>query len=275
MDIRFTKMHGLGNDFIVVDCRAGAVPDPAGFAKRYCDRRFGIGADQLLLLLPSSRADFRMAIYNGDGSEVEMCGNGIRCLAKYIWDRGLSDAPVLDIETLAGIIRPESAAGLVRVDMGEPVFAPEMIPVKAEVPAPVTDYPLRVKDREFRATFVSMGNPHAVIFLDDPVGGFPVAVYGPEIENHPLFPRRTNVEFINITGPDELTMRVWERGAGETLACGTGATASGIAAMIKGLTGRSVTVRLAAGDLVIEWSADNRAFMTGPAAEVFQGVVQV
>ncbi|MFO0754473.1 MAG: diaminopimelate epimerase [Thermodesulfovibrionales bacterium] len=278
MEITFTKMHGLGNDFVLIDARAEgsfrSVDMPA-LARRLGDRRLGIGFDQLLLLRPSSAADFKMLIFNADGSEVEMCGNGIRCFARYLWDRGLSTKAVLEVETLAGIIRPERVGDLVKVDMGEPVLDPGRIPVRVDAAPPVIDFPLRVKDREFRLTFVSMGNPHAVAFLDEAVEEFPLEVYGPEIETHPLFPRRTNVEFVRVRGRGEVDMRVWERGAGVTLACGTGASAAGVAAMLKGLTDRKVTLHLALGDLVIEWAENNHVFMTGPAAEVFTGRVSL
>jgi diaminopimelate epimerase len=284
MEISFTKMHGLGNDFILIDCRDKELPDAAGFAKKYCRRRLGIGADQILLLYRSDAADFKMKIFNADGGEVEMCGNGIRCLAKYIWDRKLSDKGILEIETLAGIIKPaksieDSGELLVSVDMGEPIFEPESIPVninqKSERIIPIIDYPLHIKDREFRITCVSMGNPHAVIFLDEDISNFPVTVYGPEIEHHPVFPKRTNVEFVNIRNREGLSMRVWERGSGETMACGTGASAAGIAAMLKGLTDRKVAVYLTGGCLVIEWTENNHVYMTGPATEVFEGKVVI
>jgi len=274
MIIRFTKMHGAGNDFILVDCRSFGLPDPAGFSVRYCHRRFGIGADQVLLLYPSDIADFRMEIYNADGGQVEMCGNGIRCLAKYVWDRNLSGKQVLEIETPAGTIRPERSGSNVRVDMGAPILEPQKIPVNIQSSLPVIDYPLSIDGREFRLTFVSMGNPHAVIFLDEDVAKFSVATYGPGIENHPLFPKRTNVEFVNVVNRNELIMRVWERGSGETLACGTGATATGIAAMIKGLADRKVAVRLLGGNLLVEWADNNHAYMTGPAVEVFEGEIR-
>lgn len=274
MIIPFTKMHGIGNDFIVVDCRTNPLPDPKAFAIRYCDRRFGIGADQLLLLYPSSVGDFKMLIFNADGSEVEMCGNGIRCFAKYIWDRKISDKAVLDVETLAGIIRPERAGDMVKVDMGVPILDPVRIPVNLAGEGPVIDHPVEAGGRTFKATFVSMGNPHAVIFLDEDVTKFPVDTYGPAIENHPLFPKRTNVEFVNRVSDTELVMRVWERGSGITLACGTGATATGIAAMVKKLTQKRVTVHLLGGDLVIEWADNGRAYMTGPAEEVFEGTIK-
>ncbi len=319
MEIPFTKMHGLGNDFVLVDCRKHALSGffhMASLASKLCNRRFGIGADQLLLLCPSESADFRMEIYNADGSQVEMCGNGIRCLAKYIWDKGLSTEDMLQIETLAGTIRPGRAGELVRVDMGEPVLEPEKIPVNIKdsnessvtsnelktkdkdlslspdpllvtrdsllvtdevtrYSSPVIDHPLQIRDREFRVTCVSMGNPHAVIFLDEDLSDFPVAVYGPEIENHPAFPKRTNVEFVNVKSRSELVMRVWERGSGETMACGTGASATGVAAMEKGLVDRKVTVNLLGGQLIIEWMENNRVYMTGPAVEVFEGKIEL
>lgn len=278
MEIPFTKMHGLGNDFVLIDCRGSDLPgkfNMSNLAVRLCRRRFGIGADQLLLLYPSETAHFKMQIFNADGGEVEMCGNGIRCFAKYIWDRGLSDKDALEIETPAGIIKPERIGSLVRVDMGEPVFSPADIPVNIGSDTSVVDYPLQVKDREFRITCISMGNPHAVIFLDEEVSDFPVGAYGPEIENHPLFPRRTNVEFVNVKSRCELVVRVWERGSGETLACGTGASATGVASMRKGLTDRKVTVALPGGELMIEWLENNRVYMTGPAVEVYEGRVKL
>lgn len=281
MELLFIKMHGLGNDFVLLDCRtqdiAAAATDLSELSARLCHRRFGIGADQLLLLYPSDVADFRMRILNADGSEVEMCGNGIRCLAKYIWDRKISDRNVLEIETLAGIIKPERIGEMVKVDMGEPVFQPDRIPVniKQKTEGKIMDYPLMINDRTFDITCVSMGNPHTVIFLDEEVLHFPVSVYGPEIENHPAFPKRTNVEFINVKSRKELTMRVWERGSGETMACGTGASAAGVASMLKGLTERKVVIHLNGGDLIIEWDANNHVYMTGPAAEVFEGKIRI
>lgn len=276
MKMAFTKMHGIGNDFIVLDFRDKAlksqIPDFGGLSRRLCDRRFGIGADQILLLETSAVADFAMKIYNADGSEVEMCGNGIRCLAKYIWDRGLSDKDTLEIETLAGIIRPQRAGELVRVDMGEPVLDGRSIPVALD--GHVTDMPLRADDRELRITCVSMGNPHAVIVVDN-VDAFDVYRYGPVIEHSPLFPNRTNVEFIQVLGPGSIRMRVWERGSGETLACGTGASAAGVAASILGLTGKKTTVHLRGGDLQIEWAGNNHVYMTGPAVDVFEGQVRI
>ncbi len=280
-------MHGLGNDFILVDCRknSSGIRKLEAVAKQLCHRRFGIGADQLLLLYPSRTADFRMRIFNADGSEVEMCGNGIRCLAKYIWDKKISRKKILKIETLAGIMKPERAGEMVKVDMGEPIFDPEKIPVainskfarknlRSQLSNLVIDYPLKIKDREFKITCVSMGNPHAVIVVRN-VSDFPVAHYGPLIENHPIFPKRTNVEFVEVLSPSEITMHVWERGAGETMACGTGASAVAVASHVKGLTERAATIHLLGGDLFIEWAPDNHIYMTGPAEKVFEGTVEI
>lgn len=286
MKIHFTKMHGLGNDFILINCIDEVCPsDLETFSRRLCDRRFGIGADQLLLLYPSDKAVFKMRILNADGSEVEMCGNGIRCFAKYIWDRNLSDKDMLDIETIAGIIRPEKAGDLVRVDMGEPIFEPERIPInitfESNPPLPpfskggcggIIDYPLQIADKEFKITCVSMGNPHAIIVVDD-LSSFPVTYYGPMIEKHSLFPKKTNVEFIEVPAGDEIRMRVWERGSGETMACGTGASAVAVASNIKGLSSKNVTVHLLGGDLLIEWAVNNHVYMTGSAVEVFEGII--
>ena len=266
--LRFTKMQALGNDFIVIDARDLKIKEPWLLARRLCERRFGIGADQMLMLDDGSNAPFKMRIFNADGSEVEMCGNGIRCLAKYIWDRGLSDKETIEIETMAGIIRPQKSGLLIKVDMGMPELEGRRIPVNLD--GRVVDYPLEIKDMVFKITCISMGNPHAVIFVDN-LAEFPVSYYGPLIEVHPIFPKRTNVEFIEVVGTDIIKMRVWERGAGETPACGTGACASAIAANLKGLTGRKVRVVLEAGELLIEQAGDGRVYMTGPAVEVFEG----
>ena len=291
MKLHFTKMHGLGNDFILIDCREQTCPSATAnlhdFSKQLCDRRFGIGADQILLLDRSSKADFRMRIFNADGSEVEMCGNGIRCLAHYIWERKLSDKNILEIETLAGIMKPERSGDLVKVDMGEPIFEPEKIPVRLarESNSPLSpfskegkrgiiDYPLQIADREFKITCVSMGNPHAVIVVDD-VSDFPVTYYGPMIETHAIFPRKTNVEFIQVLNRSEIKMRVWERGSGETMACGTGASAAAVASALKGLTGTTVTVHLLGGDLLIEQAENRHIYMTGPAVKVFEGLADI
>ena len=278
MKLSFTKMHGNGNDFIVIDCRDKKVSSLNGLNSlsvssiRLCDRRFGIGADQVLLLYGSDRADFMMRIFNADGSEVEMCGNGIRCFAKYIWDRDLSSKTVLEVETLAGIIRPEKAGDMVKVDMGRPELEGRKIPVNLD--GLIKDYPLRIEDRDFALTCVSMGNPHAVIVVDD-VSKFDVRRYGPPLENHQLFPKRINVEFIQVVDPKTIKMRVWERGSGETMACGTGASAAAVAANLKGLTEKKVVVQLLGGDLIIELPDDGHVYMTGPAEEVFEGTISL
>ncbi|MBI5892159.1 MAG: diaminopimelate epimerase [Deltaproteobacteria bacterium] len=289
--MNFTKMHGLGNDFIVIDCRELDIPNLTDVMKKLSHRQFGIGFDQALILYNSNIADFKMDIYNADGGRVEMCGNGIRCFAKYIWDRNLSVKNELAIETLAGIIKPkippnpplEKGAGypskgwvggdFVQVDMGEPILEGRKIPVNLD--GKVIDYALHVGDEIFLITSVSMGNPHCVIFVQD-IDKFPVKKIGAMIEKHPFFPKRTNVEFIQVINKKELKMRVWERGSGETLACGTGACASLVAANIKGLADREAVIHLLGGDLQINWSKeDNHVYMTGPAAEVFEGVVEV
>ncbi|MEE9613395.1 MAG: diaminopimelate epimerase [Thermodesulfobacteriota bacterium] len=271
--MRFTKMHGLGNDFIIIDCRRRAIKNPSQVVKKLSRRRFAVGFDQAILLKGSRRADFRMEIYNNDGGRVEMCGNGIRCLASYIWKRGIRKKSPLEIETPAGIIRPEKAGKLIKVDMGSPVTKGRLIPVRSD--EAVISRPFRVKDRTLKITCVSMGNPHCVIFVKD-VDGFPVTEFGPIIERAKFFPKRTNVEFVEIMSRKRLKMRVWERGSGETLACGTGASAAAVAAHLNGLADRSVTVRLRGGNLKIHWSSKkNRVYMTGPAEEVFEGTVEI
>ena len=272
MEIPFTKMQGTGNDFIVIDGRSIQLQAPGETAKRLCNRRFGIGADQLLLLLPSSKADFKMAIYNADGGEVEMCGNGIRCIAKYIVSHSISDKTALAIETLGGIIHPRVLEEMVEVNMGEPVLEGGKIPVKMD--GQVISERIDMADRGFDITCVSMGNPHCVIFVDD-VDGFAVSHYGPMIENLDLFPNRINVEFVQLISDREIKMRVWERGSGETLACGTGACASAVASVLNDKTHRRLTVRLRGGDLDILWGEDNIVYMTGPAQEVFRGVIEL
>lgn len=270
--MKFTKMQALGNDFIVIDSRGKTMEGLVGLALKLCHRRFGVGADQLLVLEDSDSADFRMRIFNADGGEVEMCGNGIRALAKYVWDRGLSDKDTLAIETLAGVIRPSRKDGLVRVDMGEPELEGRRVPVNLD--GRVIDHPVKVDDRRFPVTCVSMGNPHAVIFVES-ARDFPVSYYGPKIENHELFPNRINVEFVEVVNEGSIRVKVWERGAGETMACGTGACASAVASNLKGLTEKEVTVVLEGGELRIEWAGDNHVFMTGPAEEVFEGEIKI
>lgn len=278
MKIPFTKMQGLGNDFILIDNRKGVYKNLSNLSKKLCDRRFGVGADQLLLLGNSRRADFKMRIFNADGSEVEMCGNGIRCLARYIWEKNLAVKNSLAIETEAGIIRPERSGSLIKVDMGEPVLAPAKIPALLPFPGKkplILNHPLKVKNSTFKITCVSMGNPHAVIVVND-VNSIQLETFGPLIENHRLFPKRTNVEFIQIADRKNIKMRVWERGAGETLACGTGASAAAVASSLLGLTDRRVNVHLKGGRLLINWSSkDGHVYMTGPAVKVFEGNFQI
>ena len=276
--MNFTKMHGLGNDFIVV---AGEKELPAGvdqLAIRYCNRFFGIGADGLVFILPSENADFKMRIINSDGSEAEQCGNAIRCVSKYVFDYGLSDKEEITVETLgAGVQKVQlnvqnGKVATVRVDMGQPILGGLQVPTTIDQ-TEVIDYPIEVEGRHFRFTAVSMGNPHCVIYVDDAVN-FDLAAWGPKLEVHPLFPRKTNVEFVTVTNREHTDMRVWERGAGPTLACGTGACATLVSSVLNGLTDRKATVSLKGGDLFIEWDeADNHVYMTGPAEEVFKGTL--
>jgi diaminopimelate epimerase len=275
--VKFTKMHGLGNDFVMVDgfqehLAEATLPD---LARRVCDRHFGVGGDGLILALPSDKADFRMRLINSDGSEAEHCGNGIRCVAKLVYDRGHTQSREITVETIGriNVLQLFAESGkieTVRVDMAEPIFDRGRIPMTGPADSECIDEPLEVGGGELRFTAVSMGNPHVVTFVDDP-DQFPVTQLGPLVENHPTFPRRTNVEFIQVLGREELKMRVWERGAGETLACGTGACASLVAAHRTGRAGRKAVVHLRGGDLRIEWSDDNHIYMTGPAVTVFEG----
>jgi diaminopimelate epimerase len=277
IDVKFVKMHGLGNDFVVVNNLEEKLPEDRlpDLARKWCDRHFGVGADGLILVDPSRVANFRMRIFNPDGSEPQMCGNGIRCFAKYVYDRRMHGESHLKVETLAGVLELKLTVNAkkveqVRVDMGEPILDRKRIPMRGEGPSPVIGEKLQAAGRKFDITGVSMGNPHCVIFVEN-VEQFPVEKIGPEIETHKLFPQRTNVEFVETINRETLKMRVWERGAGITLACGTGACASAVASSLNGLTGRSVTVRLPGGDLLIEWIGDNRVYMTGPAEEAFEG----
>lgn len=273
--MEFTKMQGLGNDFVIINDLEENISDYSALAKKVCHRNFGIGADGLMVVLPSKKADFRMRIINSDGSEPEMCGNGIRCFAKFVYDQGLTKKNKLEIETLAGIIKPEliienNAVTLIKVDMGEPVLQSELIPTAVKDQKVIKGHALQVQDKEFLVTCVSMGNPHCLIFADEP--DLLAEKYGPDLEKHPFFPRKTNVEFIEVLNKNEVKMRVWERGAGITLACGTGACATTVACVLNDKTDRSITVHLLGGDLQIEWSeADNHLYMTGPAVTVFTG----
>ena len=276
--MRFTKMHGLGNDFLLLDARGQESFDWAAAARRWCQRRFGVGGDGLLLLLDSDTCDWRMRVINADGSEPEMCGNGIRCFAKYLHDEGLQNGATCSIETLAGPIVPrltgpaDGATARVAVDMGAPRLAPADIPFLADAGATqVVGAYLQVDDDPFSITCVSMGNPHCVLFVDN-VEQMEPQWWGPMIERHERFPRRTNVEFVTVNRRDELTMRVWERGAGRTLACGTGACAALVAGVLNGLTERDATVHLEGGDLRITWRPeDDHVIMEGPATTVCRG----
>lgn len=278
--IPFVKMHGLGNDFILINNLEVRLPekDLPHYAQKWCDRHFGIGADGLILIEPSKVANFRMRIFNPDGSEAEMCGNGIRCFAKYVYDYRLHPETLLKVETLSGVhllklFVKDKKVEQVRVDMGEPRFDRKEIPMRGNGgSSPVLREKLQAAGRKFEVTCLSMGNPHCVIFVDN-VDNFPVEKVGPEIEHHKIFPKRTNVEFIQPLNPNEIKMRVWERGAGETLACGSGASAAVVAGSLNEMTGRRVTVHLLGGDLFVEWTGDNHVYITGPAVEVFRGEI--
>ncbi|HBV85888.1 MAG TPA: diaminopimelate epimerase [Desulfosporosinus sp.] len=274
--MKFIKMHGLGNDFVFIDHFSGSDVDVdyPELAKKLCHRQFGIGGDGLVVVLPSNVADARMRIFNSDGSEPEMCGNGIRCFARYVYDQGLLISDPMLIETGAGILKlnlyiKEGQVQGVQVDMGEPILRAELIPVLGEG-EPVVGQSIEVLGETYLYTAVSMGNPHCVIFVED-FSTLDFDRLGPAIEKHSLFPRKTNVEFIQINSPQEITMKVWERGAGPTLACGTGACASAVAAVLNQKTERAVTVHLPGGDLFIEWGSDNHVYMTGPATYAFKG----
>lgn len=273
--MKFTKLHGCGNGYIYVNLFEEKLDNPAEMAIKVSDCHFGIGSDGLITIGPSEIADFTMHIYNADGSEAEMCGNGVRCVGKYVYDHGLTDKTEVAVETGAGIkylsLNVENGkVATVRVDMGEPIFVPEEIPVVAEGDMAI-DEPIVVGDREWKMTCVSMGNPHAVVFVDD-VKEFPLEKYGPLFENHERFPKRTNTEFVKVVSREEADMRVWERGSAETWACGTGTCATVVACILNGFTDRKVLVHLLGGDLVIEWDEEtNHVFMTGPATEVFSG----
>lgn len=275
--MKFTKMQGLGNDYVYVDCTRQELPDPKKTARIVSDRHFGIGSDGLILICPSDKADFEMRMYNADGSRGEMCGNGIRCVAKYVYDYGLTDQTSISVETLGGIkyldlTVEHGKVSLVKVDMGTPILEPSRIPVAASGTR-VVDEPLEVEGKVYHMTCVSMGNPHAVIFMDD-VAGLDLEKIGPSFENHERFPNRVNTEFVKVLDQNTVEMRVWERGSGETLACGTGACAVAVASILNGYTEDQVTVRLLGGDLEIFWDrAEDKVYMTGPAKVVFDGEI--
>lgn len=282
MVLKFAKMEGIGNDFVLLDDMDGAL-GAMGYpelARKLCDRRFGVGADGIIMALPSETCDIGFRIFNSDGSEAEMCGNGMRCFAAFVNDRGLLSGTRFTVETKAGTIVPEiieaTQNGVTRVcvDMGEPILFPRKIPFDVDGDRAVS-VPVTADGREYAVTAVSMGNPHAVIVVDRLTGDEPTE-FGPSLEVHPLFPEKTNVEFVEVVSPSEVKMRVWERGAGETLACGTGACATAVATHLLGLTGREVTVGLKGGDLAIAWNeADNHILKTGPARLVYEGRISL
>lgn len=273
--MEFTKMHGCGNDYVYINCFKEKVNNPSELSIKMSDRHFGVGSDGLVLILPSEKADFRMRMYNSDGSEAEMCGNAIRCVGKYVYDRGMIGKANITIETLAGIKKLDlfienSEVTLVTVDMGEPILDPEFIPVRS-TKNPVIKEPLTVLNEEYHFTCVSMGNPHAITQVNN-VKQFPLEKVGPLVEVNEMFPKKTNVEFVEILDRQNLNMRVWERGAGETLACGTGACATLVSCVLNNLSDRKATLHLLGGDLIIEWrESDNHVMMTGPAQFVFEG----
>lgn len=273
--MKFTKMHGCGNDYVYVNLFEEKIDNPAELSIAVSDRHFGIGSDGLITIGPSGVADFRMRIYNADGSEAEMCGNGIRCVAKYVYDHKLTDKTEISVESGAGIkyltlFVENGKVAQVKVDMGEPVLSPDKIPVIADGDR-VVDAPIEVAGKTWNMTCVSMGNPHAVVFVDD-VMNFDIEKYGPHFENHERFPKRTNTEFVEVLSRNEANMRVWERGSAETWACGTGTCACVMACILNGYTDNKVLVHLRGGDLTIEYDdKTNHIFMTGPATEVFTG----
>lgn len=275
--MKFTKMHGIGNDYVYVNCFEESVKNPAEVSKFVSDRHFGIGSDGLILISPSATADFRMNIYNADGSQAEMCGNGIRCVAKYVYDYGLTDKTEISVETLAGIkyLRLQVENGKVssvEVNMGAPILEPKEIPVAVEE-SPVVNVPVEVKGKIYHMTCVSMGNPHAIIFMNN-VKDLDIEAIGPYFENHTVFPKRTNTEFVEVLDRNTVNMRVWERGSDETLACGTGACATTVACILNDKTENEVTVHLLGGDLKIRWDREaNQVYMTGPATVVFDGEI--
>ncbi len=273
--MKFTKMQGCGNDYVYINCLKEKIFDPTELARKVSDRHFGIGSDGLILILPSIKGDFRMDMYNADGSRGEMCGNAIRCVGKYVYEHGMTKKTDLCIETLAGLKKlnltiDNKEVKEVTVEMGHPIFTPKLIPILSEKDC-VIDEPILVNETEFHMTCLSVGNPHAVIFVED-VENFPLNLYGPLFESHPVFPKRVNTEFVQVLSPTEIKMRVWERGSGETFACGTGATASVCAGIWNQKTESEVIVHMIGGDLKIRYQKqENLLFMTGPAITVFEG----
>ncbi|MEZ3425756.1 MAG: diaminopimelate epimerase [Lachnospiraceae bacterium] len=279
MKIKFTKMQGCGNDYVYVNCMDKLIDNPEKVSQYISDRHFGIGSDGLILICPSDVADFRMAMYNADGSEGKMCGNGVRCIAKYVYEYGLTDKKKISLETKSGIKYldmdiEDGKVQMVKVDMGAPILKPAEIPVKTDSSMDsFINQPLNVDGNTFMVTCVSMGNPHAVVFVDD-TKSLDIRKYGPVFETHPAFPEQVNTEFVQVISRNEINMRVWERGSGETLACGTGTCASVVACVLNGKTDEKVTVHLLGGDLFIEYNRGNgTVWMTGPAEIVFDGEI--
>ena len=277
--MKFTKMHGIGNDYIYVNGFEETIDDPVSFAICYSDRHKGIGSDGLVIILPSDSCDFKMRMFNADGSESEMCGNASRCIGKFVYDKGLTDKTELTLETLAGVKKLKLFLGAdklvetVTVDMGEPILESGLIPTTIDTPSVINEPVTFNSEIQYNITCVSMGNPHAVIFTNC-IEKLDLTKIGPVTENAAIFPRRTNTEFIEVLSTNRIKMRVWERGSGETMACGTGACASVVAAVLNGLTGRKTTVELLGGELTIEWrESDNRVYLTGGATTVFEGEI--
>lgn len=277
--LKFTKMHGLGNDYVYMDCtKSGEPKDIISLAKFVSNRHFGVGSDGLILICKSDTCDFKMRMFNLDGSEAEMCGNGIRCVGKFVYDKGLTTKTEITVETLAGVKNlklqvVEGRVEKVEVDMGEPILEPERIPVVSDE-YPVKNLKLRAEGKEFIFTCVSVGNPHAVTIVDN-VNSFEVEKYGKKLEVDTHFPEKANIEFVQIVDKNTIRMRVWERGSGETFACGTGASAVAVACNLNGVTENDVTVKLLGGDLKIKWNKENNhIYMTGPAVTVFEGELE-
>lgn len=277
--MKFTKMQGLGNDYVYVNCFEEKIENPSEVAVKVSNRNFGIGSDGLIMINPSKVADFEMEMYNADGSRGEMCGNGIRCVGKYVYDYGLTDKTSVSVETLGGIKYldfevEDGKVKSVKVDMGSPELLPEKIPIVADGEM-VLDEPILVDGKTYYMTGVSMGNPHTVVYMDD-IQGLDIEKIGPKFENHERFPKRINTEFAHVIDRNTVEMRVWERGSGETLACGTGACAVAVASILNGLTEDKVTVKLLGGDLQIEWNRkENKVYMTGPAEVSFEGKIKL
>lgn len=278
--MKFTKMHGIGNDYIYFDCTKEAVEDPEGLAVALSDRHFGIGGDGIVLICPSTAADFKMRMFNADGSEGKMCGNASRCIAKYVYERGLTSKTEITLETLGGIkvlklhLDSQNKVESVTVNMGKAVLECEKIPVLFDGERLIGEK-VKIAGKRQKVTAVSMGNPHCVIFTEEDVSGMDLASFGPDYENDEMFPERVNTEFVNIIDENTLKMRVWERGSGETLACGTGASAVAVAAVENGICSHDtdITVKLTGGNLLINYASDGTVYMTGPASFVFEGEI--